>query len=123
MAASPVGRDTTGSKSRIIAVSRAFEVFPGSCDGSARDELGMVSDAVRQRMEAALGSSDPASALVRLARELKTAGMDKDTMYGLFGEYQNRTEADDPRYDAIVDTMDLICGGPWARGRGLFDAG
>lgn len=42
-------------------------------------------------------------------------------MYKLFAEFQEACDPDDARYDSIVDTMDLIYGGPWAKGHELFD--
>ncbi len=75
----------------------------------------------RQRFELALTSPDPAAALNELAKALKAEGMGQAAMYRLFAEFQQTTDDDDPRYDAIVDNMDLIWGGGWAKGRALYD--
>lgn len=75
----------------------------------------------RKRLEEALGARDPAAAVHELARALRTEGMGQTPMYRLFSEQHRRISADDPRYDAIADTMDLIWGGPWATGAALFD--
>jgi hypothetical protein len=34
--------------------------------------------------------------------------------------FQIATPGEDPKYDAIVENMDLIWSGPWAKGHGLF---
>jgi hypothetical protein len=47
--------------------------------------------------------------------------MDQISLYRLFQIYQNIIDGDDPKYDAIVETMDLIWGGLWAKGGALFD--
>jgi hypothetical protein len=33
---------------------------------------------------------------------------------------QAEADGDEDRLDAIMDTMDCICGGPWAKGRDIF---
>jgi hypothetical protein len=81
----------------------------------------MVTDAMRTRFEAALADPQPAAALNTLARSLKAEGVTQATLYHLFTEYQIKTDGHDPRYDAIVDNLDLIWGGPWAKGGALFD--
>lgn len=75
----------------------------------------------RQRFALALASPDPATALHALAKALQAEGMAQVALYHLFAEFQQETDGDDPRYDAIVDTMDLIWGGGWAKGRALYD--
>ena len=75
----------------------------------------------RQRLVDAMGQSDPATAVLELAQRLRDEGMGQVTMFRLFSEQQQELSGDDPRYDAIVDTMDLIWGGPWAKGRAFFD--
>lgn len=42
-------------------------------------------------------------------------------MYHLFAEFQRIVDSDDPRYDALLDNIDLIWGGYWAKGRALFE--
>ena len=73
------------------------------------------------RLIEALNSDDPSSAVFHLAHSLRDEGMGQVAMYRLFAEQQLRLSGNDPRYDAVVDTMDLIWGGPWARGGALFD--
>jgi hypothetical protein len=83
--------------------------------------VAMVTDTMRARFEEGLTSSQPYELLNALARALKAEGVDQVTIYRLFAEYQQKTDGNDPRYDAIVDTMDLIWGGAWAKGGALFD--
>jgi hypothetical protein len=68
-----------------------------------------------------LAGPEPYGSLNSLAKSLKAEGVDQVTIYRLFAEYQVKTDGNDPRYDAIVDNMDLIWGGPWAKGGALFD--
>jgi hypothetical protein len=75
----------------------------------------------RSRLADALSTSDPAAAVLALARLLRDEGMGQVALYRLFAEQQQRLWGKGPRYDAIVDTMDLIWGGPWAKGHALFD--
>ncbi len=75
----------------------------------------------RERLIAAMDSSDPMTAVLELAHTLRAEGMGQIAMFRLFSEQQQRLSGDDPRYDSIVDTMDLIWGGPWAKGRALFN--
>jgi hypothetical protein len=81
----------------------------------------MTTSADRQRVEEALISPDPAAALHVLAKELKAEGMGQVAMYHLFAEYKRKTESDEPLNDAVLDTMDLIWGGGWAKGRAIFE--
>jgi hypothetical protein len=68
-----------------------------------------------------LSSPDPHEALFELAVALKKEGMGQVALYHLFVEYQNRTDPDGVRNDAVLDTLDLIWSGAWAKGRALFD--
>jgi hypothetical protein len=81
----------------------------------------MVTDALRQRFDQALRSPHPSSALNALAQALKAEGMTQVALYHLFAEYQAKLDAADPRYDAVLDNLDLIWGGPWAKGHALFE--
>jgi hypothetical protein len=76
----------------------------------------------RQRFALALASPNPAVALHDLAKILKDEGMGQVAMYHLFAEFQRMIDGDDPRYDAIVDNMDLVWGDGWAKGRALYEA-
>jgi hypothetical protein len=75
----------------------------------------------RRRLADALESPDPNRAVLDLARTLRAEGMGQVAMFRLFSEQQQRISSDDSRLDAVLDTMDLIWGGPWAKGRALFD--
>jgi hypothetical protein len=68
------------------------------------------------RFEGALEVGSPATAVPELARGLRTEGMKQAPMCRLFSTELQRLSGDDPRYDAVADTMDLIWGGPWAKG-------
>jgi len=72
------------------------------------------------RFEEALSSNDSYAELHRLAISLRDEGVNQIEVYRLFSHFQIATPGDNPKYDAIVDTMDLICGGPWAKGRNIF---
>lgn len=82
----------------------------------------MADQTVKERMEIALRESSPSSALAILARTFKAEGMSQSEIYQLFDEYRARIakDANEIKYDAILDTMDIICGhcNPAAR---LFD--
>lgn len=78
-------------------------------------------DSAIQRLAKALKASDPRAAVQELACTLRDEGMGQRAMYLLFAAQQKRLSGDDPRYDAVVDTMDLIRGGPWAKGSALFE--
>ena len=81
----------------------------------------MVTDSMRARFAHALAAPQPGTALYGLVIALKAQGVAQVTIMLLFMEHQLQTEADDPNYDAIVDMMDLIQSGPWAKGHGLFE--
>lgn len=70
------------------------------------------------RFEEAFRSPNPAEELYRLAVSLRDEGTPQIVLYELFSHFQVATSGDDPRYDAIVDTMDLIYGG---RGQRVTD--
>jgi hypothetical protein len=78
-----------------------------------------MSDDAIQRFRDAM-RSNAKDALHNLAISLRDEGMSQSDLYSLFQKFQIETSADDPRYDDIVDTMDIIHGGPWAKGQGLF---
>jgi hypothetical protein len=82
----------------------------------------MATNVLRTRFEEALADAQPYAALHALARSLKDEGIDQVSIYRLFREYLVKTDGNDPRYDAIADNMDLIRGGPWAKGGALFES-
>ena len=73
-----------------------------------------------RRFETALRSENAAEEIPRLAVLLRDEGVSQIELYVLFERFQLATSGEDPRYDAIVDTMDLIVGGPWAKGGDLY---
>jgi hypothetical protein len=72
-----------------------------------------------QRFRNAMRSKNPKAALHSLAASLRDEGMSQSDLYSLFQRFQIETSPDDPWYDNIVDIMDIIDGGPWAKGRKL----
>lgn len=63
----------------------------------------------------------PAPALHELAKTLRDQGMKQAPMYQLFSRVYQETPTDHAHIDALLDVMDCIWGGPWAKGKGLFD--
>jgi N-carbamoylputrescine amidase len=96
-------------RARPCAHSWSSPATPPAADGAAH------------RFEAALADAQPYAALHALARALKAEGIDQVSIYRLFREYLVKTDSNDRRYDAIADNMDLIRGGPWAKGGALFE--
>lgn len=70
--------------------------------------------------KARLQDAAPENALRDLAVRLRDDGIAQADLFLLFSYFQQRLSPKDPRYDPVGDTMDLICGGPWAKGRDLF---
>lgn len=67
-----------------------------------------------------LAEDAPHESLFQLARHLRDGGLSQASLYSLFSYFQQRLSPEDPRYDAVADNMDLVCGGPWAKGHALF---
>lgn len=80
----------------------------------------MLNPAQVDLFKATLGEADPNEGLYRLACELRDSGSSQVEVYLLFSYFQQRLSPEDPRYDAVVDNMDVTWGGPWAKGYGLF---
>ena len=80
----------------------------------------MIRPEHQRRFEEALASKAPFKSLCRLAEALRDEGVSQIEVYFLFGSYQEKILDSDPLYDAVVDTMDEIHGGPWAKGGGFF---
>lgn len=80
----------------------------------------MISSEHIQRFEMALNSERPLCNLRGLAMALRDEGVSQVDLYMLFSHFQTMAAADDPRYDAIVDNMDLIWGGCVAKGHALY---
>ena len=73
-----------------------------------------------ERLEAALDSADP-GAVHALAIELRDSGLSQSELYAVFDAARVRHEqdADERKYDAVLDIMDLITG--WcAPGNALY---
>jgi hypothetical protein len=73
-----------------------------------------------RRFEKALHSESPGSALWDLAHTLRDEGVSQLDLYFLFEHYHLMFQGDDPKAAAITDTIDIIWGGGWAKGRDLY---
>ena len=82
----------------------------------------MADQSFNIRVESALEESSPTQSLFALARAFKVEGMSQLEMYQLFDNYRAKHEADtdETKYDAILDTLDIICGWCGSHAR-LFD--
>lgn len=77
-----------------------------------------------RRLQAALRPGQPAptvAALEKLAHALRDEGMSQVALYRLYQAEHARSDLDEPRLDALAETLDLIWGGGWAKGRALFE--
>ena len=83
----------------------------------------MANESYSARVEAALQSRSPAKALFDLAQQLKSEGMTQIEMYQVFDQYRAKHEgdSDEIKYDALLDTMDIISGWCGSHAR-LFDS-
>lgn len=79
----------------------------------------MLTKAIRARLDRARASSEPATALEEVARELKTNGMRQYALFRLLCAYQSGLDWNELR--SMDDLVDLGWGAPWAPGRPLFD--
>ena len=81
--------------------------------------------AAQERLQAALGQANPAQTVLALAlalaHALKAEGMGQAAMYRVFQQQLELLDGNDTGCDALADTMDLIWGGGWAKGRALFE--
>ena len=113
---------SAGISHRSILARSANEgltAIPGGSSQALSPEVNVKEH--RQRLLDAFSSDDHALALPQLAADLRDEGVSQVDIYMHFSELQEACDPDDPRYDSVVDTMDLIGSGPWAKGRGLFD--
>lgn len=55
-----------------------------------------------------------------LAKRLHDEGMQQLDMYFLFEEFLIECDPNNSRYDSLVDTLDAIAGGSWAKGNDLY---
>ncbi len=76
----------------------------------------------RDRLHQAIHSTDHKVLILELAKRLKNEGMSQREMYNLFASVQAELTGEEECYDSLVDAMDLIHGGAWAKGIGLFDS-
>lgn len=67
-------------------------------------------DSYQARLLGSLQSSDPARAAYRLAEQLRDEGMEQLAIFRLYDRTREQIHDGDPRYDAILDTMDCIVG-------------
>ena len=83
----------------------------------------MFDESVKARMGSALAEVSPVHALISFAESLKEEGMSQREMYQLFDEYRvkHHGDVDETKYNAILDTMDIICGWCSPQNR-LFDS-
>ncbi len=81
----------------------------------------MIRKKDRNRLEKAINGANHSEEVPKLAKNFRDNGMEQKNMYSLFSEFQQIIDPNDIRYDSIVDTMDLICSGPWAKGVKLYD--
>ena len=73
-----------------------------------------------QRIETALASSNPERELHQLAVALRDEGVSQIDLYLLFERFCRPDKAAHPKPDAILDTLDLIYGGRFAKGKALY---
>ena len=73
-----------------------------------------------QCFEKALESESPESQLWELAHSLRDEGVSQLDLYSLYEHYHLLSQDNDRKADAITDTMDIIWGGGWAKGRELY---
>ena len=64
------------------------------------------------RVEQALSASEPFSALLSVAEQLRDEGMAQHDLSALFDRFRARhaADTDETRLDAILDTLDFIVG-------------
>jgi len=65
------------------------------------------------RIEVALEDSAPFKSLLGVAREVRDEGLSQQQHLALFEAFRERhaSDADETRYDAVLDCMDFISGG------------
>lgn len=75
------------------------------------------------RFDVALGASEPDAALYALAKTLRDEAVSQLALFELYFRYQQRlglSPEEDRRYDAVVDNLEVIHSGPWAKRWRLF---
>jgi len=74
----------------------------------------------QDRLEGALRDADPISAVRSLARAFRDEGVTQEYLYQLYSDRLVIADPNDSRYDALQESLDLIAGGPWAKGGDLY---
>ena len=67
-------------------------------------------DNITNRLLSALSADDPMASVHQFALALKAEGLSQVEMYRLFSRLHQGFREDDPRADALANTMDLIWG-------------
>ena len=82
----------------------------------------MANNEQQKRFEAAVRTNDNSKALFQLASQLRDEGLSQKEVYSLFQSFRDKVSdsEDEATYNSILDTMDAIYGGPWAKGRSIF---
>jgi hypothetical protein len=72
----------------------------------------MGSSSPSDRVERVLAAPEPRAAVLELAQDLRDGGMPQAELLALFDAARERhaQDADEARYDAILDAMDLMVG-------------
>ena len=86
----------------------------------------MISPEHIRRFEEALHTERPFDSLHPLAVSLRDSGSSQFDVYLLFERFfilvRDASPKSEQHYDAVADNMDLIWGGPWAKGGALYGA-
>jgi len=73
-----------------------------------------------QRIEKALASANPEQELRQLAVALRDEGVSQVDLYLLFERFCQLNPRELPKPDAMLDTLDMIYGGRFAKGQALY---
>ena len=80
-----------------------------------------MEDRYKKRFEEALAAERVYDSLPDLAKALRDEGVGQVELYKMFGEYYGTLDPDSREYDAVFEILDLIWGGPWAKGNALYE--
>ena len=75
-----------------------------------------------EKLKEILEGNNVKDQLMDFAERLRDSGMAQIELYNIFIRPFKTMYADDPRYDYLADTLELIYGGPWAKGHGLYNS-
>ena len=70
--------------------------------------MAINSPTVAERLTIALAADDHADAVFQLATSLRDEGLSQVELYLIYSEAFTKTAADDPRYDSLQETLDVI---------------